>query len=210
MTYSVLNNSIAGVSKNGEVVGAFKLVHIYSGQIKQVVWDNDQGKAVARRDDDGEIIRKEVPGLTLHFQYKNTANKWSGVIMIHEETGEPITKGCVTVDVPLPKALVSQAKLTQLLLTLGLAKKDEIIELDESELVEDLETEDDMSIDDLESDTEIDEELVNEELTLEKVTDDLMTFMNRIFTVPFTKSDKGYPIMSKDLSKWNLVQKKAK
>lgn len=210
MAYAILNNSIAGVSKNGEVVGAFKLVHIYQGMIKQIIWDNNQGKAVPRRDDEGEIVRKEVPGMTLHFQYKNTANKWSGVVMQHDETGETMTKGCITIDIPLPKALVIQAKLTQLLLLLEIAHKNEVIELTESSLIEDLETEDDMSLEDLESDVNLFEELINEELTLDKVYDDILPFMNRIFTAPFTKSEKGYPIVSRDFSKWSLVSKKAK
>ena len=210
MAYSVLNNSIAGVSRDGEVVGAFKLAHVYQGMIKQVVWENVQGKAIARRDENDEIIRKEVPGITLHFQYKNTANKWSGVIMEDDLTGETMTKGCITIDIPLPKALVTQAKLTQLLLMLRIAKKDAVIELCESELIEDLETEDDMSLEDLESDVDVDDELVDEDLTLENITDDLLNFINRIFTAPFTKSDKGYPIVSRDFSKWVLTQKKPK
>lgn len=212
MSYSVLNNSIAGVSKNGIVIGAFKLAHIYQGEISQVVWRNEKGTAVAERDELGNVVKKEVPGFSFHYQYKNTSGKWSGVVMVDDETGETMTKGCIRVDIALPKALTKQSKLSQLMILLGLAKTDEI----QSEITEDLLIADEdeetfmgMSLNDLVSDTdEID--LSIEELVLEDIYNDLLPFINRIFTAPFTLSDRGYPIIEKDFTKWQIIAQKVK
>lgn len=208
MTYSILNNSIAGVSKNGVIIGAFKLVHIFQGEILQVVWRNEKGTAVAERDDLGNVVKKEVPGFSLHFQYKNTSGKWSGVVM-SDEDGQTMTKGCIRVDVSLPKSLNKQSKLSQLMILLGLAKSEEINEITEDLLVADEDEFTDMSLEDLTSDTNEIEDFMIEELNLEDVYNDLLPFIGRVFTAPFTLSEKGYAIPEKDFSKWDLIQQKS-
>jgi hypothetical protein len=206
MTYAVVNTQIAGVTEGELVYGGFKLLHIYSGEIEQTVWESKQGKAVAKKDKNGEVLRKKVPGLSLHFQYKTQAKKWAGTLETLE-SGEQVTRGCVKVDLPLPKQLNTQSKLYKLFVLLGIVERQEF-EVGDTDLTAD-DIEEGMEVDDLLDDTDELEE-VGEELSLDKIAQDLNPYIGSIFKAPFSKTNRNYPILNSDFDLWQLAKVPAK
>ena len=209
MTYTVTNNKIAGLSKNDLIYGGFKFVHLYSGTIHQPIWVNEKGKSTLKKDEYGEILRQEVPGIIMYFQYKNCMNKWSGTV-ITTETGEQSTKGCLKIELALPKTLNSQSKLYKLFVLLGIvARVDFKIDSEETLISDDNES-DDLNVNDLTEDVE-DVEDVELELDPSRITTDILNHLNKVFLAPFTLNN-NYPVISSDFDLWEVpkITKKKK
>ena len=206
MTFIAVNTKIAGITKNDLVYGGFKLLKIDFGTIKQVVWEKgDNGQAKAKRDENEQIVKKEITGFTMWLSYKSQSKQWIGSL-VTDEHGEQLPKSCLRIEVPLPKQLNTQSKLYELLVTLG-----EITPvIDECSTEQDLIEEEslgDLNEGDLLNDDDI-EEIVTKELTLDDVQLALNKYIDSLFIAPFTLNDNGYPLISSKFSQWELKSKK--
>jgi hypothetical protein len=210
MTFIAVNTKIAGITKNDLVYGGFKLLKTDFGTIKQVVWEKGHnGQAKAKRDENEQIVKKEITGFTMWLSYRSQSKQWIGSL-VADEHGEQLPKSCLRIEVPLPKQLNTQSKLYELLVMLGELTPivDECIT--EEDLLEDSLgdlTEGDLTEGDLLNDNDI-EEIVTIELTIDDVRSVLTKYINSLFLAPFTLNENGYPLISSKFSQWELKSKK--
>jgi hypothetical protein len=210
MPVKVTNVDIASFVKHDQVYGAFKLAHVYDGNVSIPEYENVNGEAKVKRDSDKNIIRKTVPGWRLYLQYRTVGKQWRGAVecepITDENTGEvteaiKCSNGIITIELAKPATdeIKSNSRIGKLLVLLGVAESD-AVDSTPDDLTD--AADDTLSDDDLADDNTDDCE---QTATIEEITEALLANVGTKFKAPFSKSARGYIIVSNDFDKWELV-----
>lgn len=202
MAINIRNTQIASFSRNGINYGAFKLAHVYHGNIETQVFKNINGKAVPEKTEDGKRVKLEREGLRLTFQYRTTSRTWAGDIEVLDN-GALKASGVVTYELTIADKLTTNSKLAKLLTLIGLIEK-----APESGLEDDDFTEVDTLSDDDFSDDDSPVASTDGEFETQDIVAILEGHIGRIIKAPFTKTSNGYINLNSDIALWELVETK--
>lgn len=203
MAINIRNTQIASFSRNGVNYGAFKLVHVYQGEIESRVWKNVNGKAVAAKDDEGKFLKTVKEGIRLSFQYRTTSRTWAGDYEVLDN-GALKASGIVTYELTIADNLTSNSKLAKLLTLIGLIEKAPESGLEGDDFAE----VDTLSNDDLTDDDVPPIASTDGKFEPEYIVGILEEHIGRIFKAPFTKNSNGYINLNSDIALWELVEAK--